>query len=176
MSNLLNSLVLTLNGGKGSGNFGHTGRPGMVGGSGGKGSSHSDDSSANGPKKSGSKKEGKTGKSKKLPTELESEYRDTIGDGLYLLDDIDAELTNTDQGDLGEKFVDLAHKVNDKYLLPKDSITAEEAKWSSETALKGLKELVRSNEDKMNDTSKEYAQEAIEKFEESLEILKNTDK
>ena len=34
MSQLINNMNLILNGGKGSGNFGHSGRPGMVGGSG----------------------------------------------------------------------------------------------------------------------------------------------
>lgn len=34
MSNITNSLNLALNGGKGSGNFGHEGRPGLVGGAG----------------------------------------------------------------------------------------------------------------------------------------------
>lgn len=52
----MNSLVLNalqLNGGKGSGNFGHGGRPGMVGGSGnGKGGTSKDSGSKASPKKS----------------------------------------------------------------------------------------------------------------------------
>lgn len=50
MSNIKNSLNLAINGGKGSGNFGHSGRPGVVGGSG------------NGKDHSGKADEGKGGK------------------------------------------------------------------------------------------------------------------
>lgn len=54
MSNILNSLTLAINGGKGSGNFGHSGRPGLVGGAG---------------KGSGSSSKGSSSKTSKTKTE-----------------------------------------------------------------------------------------------------------
>lgn len=63
MSNILNSLSLAINGGKGSGNFGHAGRPGMIGGSGdGVGGSSKESKSAKSSDKS-AKGSGKSSKS-----------------------------------------------------------------------------------------------------------------
>ena len=53
MSQLINNMNLILNGGKGSGNFGHSGRPGKVGGSGsGHGSSKTSTSESKGSESS----------------------------------------------------------------------------------------------------------------------------
>lgn len=147
MSNLLNSLNLIVNGGKGSGNFDHEGRPGLVGGSAGEGSSSSGSSKGE-SKSKGKTSEGKSGKSGKKK-EMTDDDKNTLkyakgkSTSLMVAGEGEDEEWETAYDDFGDEVEEASQKVSDagekanKVLEKVEKGTATKEEY--ESALKDLR-------------------------------------